>query len=87
MKEKAQALINVNPKNPEALFWLGMAEGSESVFIISVDRKLLAAKTHADKSFDLMEIGFPPGCQLQRPSLPHGDAYASAGNDEEYSHG
>ncbi len=28
MKEKAQALINANPKNPEALFWLGMAEGT-----------------------------------------------------------
>ncbi len=72
MKEKAQALINANPKNPEALFWLGMAEGSESVFIISVDRKLLAAKTHADKSFDLMETAFRLDASFKDPLFPMG---------------
>jgi tetratricopeptide (TPR) repeat protein len=72
MRETAQALINVNPKNPEALFWLGMAEGSESVFIISVDRKLLAAKTHADKSFDLMELAFRLDATFKDPLFPMG---------------
>ncbi len=72
MKEKAQALIDVNPKNPEALFWLGMAEGSESVFIISVDRKLLAAKAHADKSFDLMELSFRLDPNFKDPLFPMG---------------
>ena len=72
MKEKAQALINTNPKNPEALFWLGMAEGSESVFIISVDRKLLSAKTHADKSFDLMETAFRLDENFKDPLFPMG---------------
>ncbi|PYV45144.1 MAG: hypothetical protein DMG06_03595 [Acidobacteria bacterium] len=55
MKEKCQALINAQPKEAEAYFWLGMAEGAEGAFVISVDRKLLAAKRHADKSWDLME--------------------------------
>lgn len=34
---------------------MGMAEGSESVFIASVDKKYLAAKGPADRSFDGME--------------------------------
>ena len=55
MKEKSEALIQAQPKNPDGYFWLGMAEGSEGVFAIVVDKKLLAAKTHGDKSFDLME--------------------------------
>jgi tetratricopeptide (TPR) repeat protein len=54
-KEKSQALIKAQPQNAEGYFWLGMAEGSESVFIISVDNKLFAAKGHADKSFDFVE--------------------------------
>jgi tetratricopeptide (TPR) repeat protein len=55
MKEKSQALINGEPKNAEGYFWLGMAEGSEAAFIISVEKKLWETKRHADKSFDLME--------------------------------
>ena len=55
MKEKTDALITSNPKNAEAIFWLGMAEGCESVFIITVDHKIFAAKSHADRSFELME--------------------------------
>lgn len=55
MKEKAQAMVAAHPQNPEGHFWLGMAEGSESVFIASVDKKYLAAKGPADRSFDLME--------------------------------
>ena len=55
MKEKANAIITQQPNNPEGHFWLGMAEGSESVFIASVDKKYLAAKGPADRSFDGME--------------------------------
>ena len=55
MKEKASAMIAEQPNNPEGHFWLGMAEGSESVFIASVDKKYLAAKGPADRSFDGME--------------------------------
>jgi len=55
LEEKSQALIKAQPKDPEGYFWLGMGEGSEGVFAISVDDKLFAAKDHADKSFDLME--------------------------------
>ena len=55
MKEKAGAMIAEQPNNPEGHFWLGMAEGSESVFIASVDKKYLAAKGPADRSFDGME--------------------------------
>lgn len=55
MKEKSQAMITAQPNNPEGHFWLGMAEGSESVFIASVDKKYLAAKGPADRSFDGME--------------------------------
>ena len=55
MKEKANAMIAEQPNNPEGHFWLGMAEGSESVFIASVDKKYLAAKGPADRSFDGME--------------------------------
>jgi tetratricopeptide (TPR) repeat protein len=55
MKAKAQAMISAKPQDPEGHFWLGMAEGSESVFIASVDKKYLAAKGPADRSFDLME--------------------------------
>jgi tetratricopeptide (TPR) repeat protein len=55
MKAKAQATLNARPRDPEAHFWLGMAECSESVFIASVDKKYLAAKGPADRSFDLME--------------------------------
>jgi tetratricopeptide (TPR) repeat protein len=55
MKVKAQAMMAAQPQNPEGYFWLGMAEGSESVFIASVDKKYLAAKGPADRSFDLME--------------------------------
>ncbi|PYV89512.1 MAG: hypothetical protein DMG05_13435 [Acidobacteria bacterium] len=55
MKAQSQALINAQPKNAEGHFWLGMAEATEGAFIISVDRKLLAAKGHADKSWDWME--------------------------------
>jgi tetratricopeptide (TPR) repeat protein len=55
MKEKGEAIIQADPKNAEGYFWLGMAEGSEGVFTIAIDKKLLAAKAHADKSFDLME--------------------------------
>jgi len=55
MKEKARAMIASQPNNAEGHFWLGMAEGSESVFIASVDKKYLAAKGPADRSFDEME--------------------------------
>jgi tetratricopeptide (TPR) repeat protein len=55
MKEKAGALIATQPNNAEGHFWMGMAEGSESVFIASVDKKYLAAKGPADRSFDGME--------------------------------
>lgn len=55
MKEKAGALIASQPNNAEGHFWMGMAEGSESVFIASVDKKYLAAKGPADRSFDGME--------------------------------
>jgi tetratricopeptide (TPR) repeat protein len=55
MKQKASAMIAEQPNNPEGHFWLGMAEGSESVFIASVDKKYLAAKGPADRSFDGME--------------------------------
>src|SRR5262249_26521175 len=55
MKETSQAIIQADPHNAEGYFWLGMAEGSEGVFTIAIDKKLLAAKVHADKSFDLME--------------------------------
>jgi tetratricopeptide (TPR) repeat protein len=55
VKEKSQALIKAQPKDAEGYFWLGMGEGSEGVFSISVDNKLFAAKGHADTSFDLME--------------------------------
>ncbi len=55
MKDKSEAMIQAQPKNAEGYFWLGMAEGSEGVFTIAIDKKLFAAKTHADKSFDLME--------------------------------
>ncbi len=55
MKAKAQAMMAAQPQNPEGYFWLGMAEGSESVFIASVDKKYLTAKGPADRSFDLME--------------------------------
>jgi len=55
MKEKANAMIAAQPNNAEGHFWLGMAEGSESVFIASVDKKYLAAKGPADRSFDGME--------------------------------
>jgi len=55
MKEKSEAMAQTQPKNAEGYFWLGMAEGSEAVFTIVVDKKLLAAKAHGDKSFDLME--------------------------------
>jgi tetratricopeptide (TPR) repeat protein len=55
MKEKAGAMIAAQPHNAEGHFWMGMAEGSESVFIASVDKKYLAAKGPADRSFDGME--------------------------------
>jgi tetratricopeptide (TPR) repeat protein len=55
MKSTAQSMIAAHPQNPEGHFWLGMAEGSESVFIASVEKKYLAAKGPADRSFDLME--------------------------------
>jgi tetratricopeptide (TPR) repeat protein len=55
MKDRAHAMMAAQPQNPEGYFWLGMAEGSESVFIASVDKKYLAAKGPADRSFDLME--------------------------------
>ncbi len=55
MKEKSRAMIAAQPNNAEGHFWLGMAEGSESVFIASVDKKYLAAKGPADRSFDGME--------------------------------
>jgi tetratricopeptide (TPR) repeat protein len=55
MKEKSEAMVQAQPKNAEGYFWLGMAEGSEAVFTIVVDKKLFAAKAHGDKSFDLME--------------------------------
>jgi tetratricopeptide (TPR) repeat protein len=55
MKEKSNALIQAQPKNAEAYFWLGMAEGTEGAFTIVVDKKLFVAKGHADRSFDLME--------------------------------
>jgi tetratricopeptide (TPR) repeat protein len=55
MKERASAMIAAQPNNAEGHFWLGMAEGSESVFIASVDKKYLAAKGPADRSFDGME--------------------------------
>jgi tetratricopeptide (TPR) repeat protein len=55
MKEKSEAMIQAQPKRAEGYFWLGMAEGSEGVFTIAIERKLFAAKAHADKSFDLME--------------------------------
>jgi tetratricopeptide (TPR) repeat protein len=55
VKEKSQALIKAQPKDAEGYFWLGMGEGSEGIFSISVDNKLFAAKGHADTSFDLME--------------------------------
>jgi tetratricopeptide (TPR) repeat protein len=55
MKEKSEAMIQAQPKNAEGYFWLGMAEGSEAVFTIVVDKKLFGAKAHGDKSFDLME--------------------------------
>ncbi|MFN8007943.1 MAG: hypothetical protein U0V70_13130 [Terriglobia bacterium] len=72
MKEKAQARLNANPKDPEALFWLGMAEGSESVFIISVDHRLFAAKSHADKSFELMEAAYALDKSFKDPLFPMG---------------
>ena len=72
MKKKALALIEADPRNAEAQFWLGMAEGSESVFIISVDRKLFAAKTHADKSFDLMESAVKVDPNFKDPLFPMG---------------
>ena len=62
-------------------------------FIISVDRKLFAAKTHADKSFDLMEIAFRLEPNFKDPLFPDGDAYAFAGNqrsihaDDSKTHG
>src|SRR5262245_33781862 len=55
MKERAGAMIAAQPNNAEGHFWMGMAEGSESVFIASVDKKYLAAKGPADRSFDGME--------------------------------
>jgi tetratricopeptide (TPR) repeat protein len=55
MKEKSEVMVQAHPKNAEGYFWLGMAEGSEAVFTIVVDKKLLVAKAHGDKSFDLME--------------------------------
>ncbi|HEU0005032.1 MAG TPA: tetratricopeptide repeat protein [Terriglobia bacterium] len=55
MKEKAAAMVAAHPNNAEGHFWVGMAEGSESVFIASVDKKYLAAKGPADRSFDGME--------------------------------
>jgi tetratricopeptide (TPR) repeat protein len=55
MKETAGAMIAAQPNNAEGHFWMGMAEGSESVFIASVDKKYLAAKGPADRSFDGME--------------------------------
>ena len=55
MKAKAGAMISAQPNNAEGHFWMGMAEGSESVFIASVDKKYLAAKGPADRSFDGME--------------------------------
>ena len=55
MKERAGAMIAAQPNNPEGHFWMGMAEGSESVFIASVDKRYLAAKGPADRSFDGME--------------------------------
>jgi len=55
MKEKAESMIATAPNNAEGHFWLGMAEGTESVFIASVDKKYLAAKGPADRSFDGME--------------------------------
>ncbi|MCI0621387.1 MAG: tetratricopeptide repeat protein, partial [Acidobacteria bacterium] len=55
MKEKAGAIVAAQPQNAEGHFWTGMAEGSESVFIASVDKKYLAAKGPADRSFDGME--------------------------------
>lgn len=55
MKEKAGAMVASQPNNAEGHFWMGMAEGSESVFIASVDKKYLAAKGPADRSFDGME--------------------------------
>jgi tetratricopeptide (TPR) repeat protein len=55
MKEKAGAMIAAQPNNAEGHFWMGMAEGSESVFIASVDKRYLAAKGPADRSFDAME--------------------------------
>jgi tetratricopeptide (TPR) repeat protein len=55
MKERSRAIIAQQPQNAEGHFWLGMAEGSESVFIASVDKKYLAAKGPADRAFDGME--------------------------------
>ena len=55
MKERAGAIVTAQPNNAEGHFWMGMAEGSESVFIASVDKKYLAAKGPADRSFDAME--------------------------------
>ncbi|MBM3804935.1 MAG: tetratricopeptide repeat protein [Acidimicrobiia bacterium] len=55
MKQKAGAMIAARPNDPEGHFWMGMAEGSQSVFIASVDKKYLAAKGPADRSFDGME--------------------------------
>jgi tetratricopeptide (TPR) repeat protein len=55
MKEKAGAMVAAQPNNAEGHFWMGMAEGSESVFIASVDKRYLAAKGPADRSFDGME--------------------------------
>ena len=71
-KEKAQALINTQPQNAEAHFWLGMAEGSESVFTVTVDKKILSAKSHADKSFDQMEKAAKLDPQFKDPYFPMG---------------
>ena len=80
MKDRAQALTTTQPKNPEGHFWLGMAEGTESVFIASVDRKYLSAKGPADRSFDLMEKAAKMDPSFKDPLLLHGDAHASIGN-------
>ncbi len=71
-KEKSQALINAQPQNAEAHFWLGMAEGSESVFTITVDKKILAAKSHADRSFDEVEKAAKLDPEFKDPFFPMG---------------
>ena len=72
MKEKAQVMIQRSPNAAEGHFWMGMAEGTESVFIASVEKRYLAAKGPADRAFDLMEKAVKIDPQFKDPYFSMG---------------